>query len=339
VERQALGANAETGLQYAAVSVGQIAASLRMVKDTYQRLATFVDDALSQWHRLVFWTSIVVATMTHVSPTQGTPTVGVYYYPWWGAGAGGHTFNQTLRAHTTPNAQLPDLGTYNNRNSSVISAHIDQSHQGNISMWSLSWWGPGSFEDVTIRQHILPHPRSSEIKYTIHYESTGRLGTFANPNYAKLLPDFQYLATHVFSDPNYMRIDGRPVVFMYLTREYFKTPASWNALSQVRSTIEQQFGYDPYIIGDDFFGFRTVDPSRASQFDAITAFDVYGMAFGSGSVSQSRVDLLERIYEDAKATSDLFPRSRPASTTKAFAMGTSLPRGICRSWVRLPKAR
>ena len=275
-----------------------------MINVAAQLFALFACTAFSRPLCSALWAGFVVAALAWIPVASGSPTVGVYYYPWWGTGAGGHSFNQTLRAHTIPQAQLPAVGSYNNRNSSVISAHIDQSHQGNISMWSMSWWGPGTFEDVTIRQHILPHARSSELKYTIHYESTGRLGTFANPNYANLLPDFQHLATHVFSDPNYLRIDGRPVVFVYLTREYFKTPASWDALSQMRSTIEQQFGYDPYIIGDDFFGFRTVDPARASQFDAITAFDVYGMAFGSGNVTQSRVDFLERIYGDAKSTAE-----------------------------------
>jgi len=89
---------------------------------------------------------------------MGGPTVGAYYYPWWGEGIpGGHTFDQTLRAHTTPEAQLPAVGLHHSRDADVISAHIDQSHLGNISMWSLSWWGPNSFEDITIRNHILPH--------------------------------------------------------------------------------------------------------------------------------------------------------------------------------------
>lgn len=87
------------------------------------------------------------------------PTVGVYYYPWWGAGQGGHTFDQTVRAHTTPSDQLPAVGDqYNSRDANVISSHIDQSHLGNISMWSMSWWGPNRYEDITIRNHILTHP-------------------------------------------------------------------------------------------------------------------------------------------------------------------------------------
>jgi hypothetical protein len=32
-------------------------------------------------------------------------------------------------------------------------------------MWSMSWWGPNSYEDQTIRQNILTNPRASELKH------------------------------------------------------------------------------------------------------------------------------------------------------------------------------
>jgi glycoprotein endo-alpha-1,2-mannosidase len=233
----------------------------------------------------------------------GSPMVGVYYYPWYGAGPGtpGHTFNDTLRAHLTPEQQLPAAGAKSSRDPDVIAAHIDQSHQGNISMWSMSWWGPNSYEDQTIRQNILTNPRASELEYTIHYESVGRFGNdFANPNFSNFLPDFRYLAQNIWSNPNYMRINGRPVVMMYLTREYFKTASSWAVLANVRQSIQQEFGYNPYIIGDDFFGTSPVDTARAAQFDAITDFDVYGTAFSGGVATQTRVNTLAGIYSNAQ---------------------------------------
>jgi glycoprotein endo-alpha-1,2-mannosidase len=240
-------------------------------------------------------------------PAAGSPLVGVYYYPWYGAGPGtpGHTFNDTLRAHLTPEQELPAAGAKSSRDADVIASHIDQSHLGNISMWSMSWWGPSSYEDQTIRQNILTNPRASELKYTVHYESVGRFGNdFANPNFNNFLPDFRYLAQNIWSNPNYLRFNGRPVVMMYLTREYFKTASSWAVLSNVRQSIQQEFGYNPYIIGDDFFGTSPVDTARAAQFDAITDFDVYGTAFSSGVATQSRVNALAGIYSNAQTAAN-----------------------------------
>jgi hypothetical protein len=166
----------------------------------------------------------------------GDPLVGAYYYPWYGPSPF-HNVNQSLRGHLAP-PQPPVLGAYSNRNSATIASHIDQSHRGNIDFWALSWWGPQSAENTTIRTSILTHPRRAELLYAIHYESTGRLGTFDNPNFNNLVPDFRYLATNYFQDPNYLKIDDRPVVFMYVTRAYFNTQASRDAVANLRATIQ-----------------------------------------------------------------------------------------------------
>ncbi len=266
----------------------------------------------------------LIMLLSFTANAAADPTVGVYYYPWWGAGEGGHTLNQSVRAHLNPDDHLPAAGDeYSSRDPNVIAAHIDQSHLGNISMWSMSWWGPNSYEDITIRNNILTHPRASELSYTVHYESTGRLGTFASPNYSNLIPDFQHLANNVFNDPSYMRIDGRPVVVMYLTREYFDDAAGANALSDLRLFMQLEHGYDPYIIGDHVF--NSLDPG-ASNLDAVTGFDIYGQVFNDGVVNQSRIDQLANIYSAAQSSAntlgvDFVPGLAPGYNDKAVRPG------------------
>jgi glycoprotein endo-alpha-1,2-mannosidase len=221
-------------------------------------------------------------------------TVGAYYYPWYGPNAGGHHYQHVMRMHTTPGTQPPLLGTYNSRDPNVIASHIDQSHVGNISMWSMSWWGPNSYEDVTIRNNILTHPRARELSYTIHYETSGRLGDSAAPNYARFETDMRYLGQNIFNNPNYMRIDNRPVVVLYLSRDYFRSQPGWDALANVRTMMQTEFGYDPYIIGDHFFGNIA---AGAQHLDAVTAFDVYGQAFGSRATNIASLNRLEDIYD------------------------------------------
>src|SRR5262245_2143655 len=121
---------------------------------------------------LLIAAAYIVSQGTRVS--QSAPVVGAYYYPWSGSFAGGHNWNTTLREHLNPQ-QPPAAGYYDSRTKATIEAHIDQSHLGNISFWATSWWGPTSAEDTTTRTKILTDPRASELKYAIHYESTGRL--------------------------------------------------------------------------------------------------------------------------------------------------------------------
>ena len=207
--------------------------------------------------------------------------------PLVGTGRRGAYFNQTLRDRLPSQDQLPLIGEYDNRDFWTTASHIDQSLAANVSVWSISWWGPNSFEDGAIRDHILPNPLASRLDYTVHYESTGRLGSFSSPNYSNLVPDFRHLAENVFSDPNYLRIDDRPVVVMYLSRVYFDDSAGWSALDDLRTTMQAEYGFDPYIIGDHFFNTLA---AGAAELDAVTAFDVYGQTF-SNQVTPSSVPL------------------------------------------------
>ena len=250
--------------------------------------------------------------------------VGAYYYPWYGPGAGGHGFHQTLREHLVPKHRLL-LGHYNSADAQVIAEHIHQSVMANIHFWACSWWGPGSYEDRMLRNHILPHASAGELKYAILYESTGRLGSFSNPDYSKLLPDFTYLWTHYFDHPSYLRIDGRPVVFIYLTRVYFRNQEE-QALADLRAAFPTL-----YIVADDVFG-RNYKSSYAAKWDAVTAYDLYGQtmqAFGSTQAALSRLDT---ILNDAKAAANsvnvgLIPFACPGFNDRAVRSGhTGAPR-------------
>jgi hypothetical protein len=225
-------------------------------------------------------------------------TVGAYYYPWWDT----HDWDMTLRAHMTPVDQRPAAGYSDSSDADTISEHINQSHRGNISLWATSWWGPGSLEDNVLQQNILTHPRAGELDYAVHYESTGRFGSSSSPDFSNLVPDFQYLADNVFSDPSYFRIDNRPVVFMYVTRAYFGNPAAQQALASARQSLLATHGYDPYVVGDEVFG-SSFNASRAQHFDAVTTYDVYAMSgMKNAPVSLSDVSTAASKYAAAAAS-------------------------------------
>lgn len=248
--------------------------------------------------RLIVRSVVLVHVFGSALVLHAEPKVGVYYYPWYGTFGGGHSVNQSLRGHLAP-PQPPGLGVYSSRNAETIAAHIDQSHQGNIDFWALSWWGPDSAENLTIYDNLLTHARAGELKYAIHYESTGRLGPFENPNFNNLVPDFRYLADNYFQNPNYLKIDDRPVVFMYVTRAYFNSQASRDAIATLRLTMLAEFGVDPYIVGDDLFG-GDINVERAQLWDAITDFDVYGTVLQGGGSTSAALNQLASFYDSAR---------------------------------------
>jgi hypothetical protein len=249
--------------------------------------------------RRTFRTGAIVASLTLLPRSASAATqVGAYYYPWYGTFPGGHGWTSTLREHLVPQ-QPPALGYYSSRNSAAIEAQIDQSHRGNIGFWATSWWGPNSAEDQTTRNYILADPRAGELRYAVHYESTGRLGSFSNPSYSNLVPDFQFLNQNYFNNANYLRINGRPVVFIYLTRAYFNTQASRDAVANLRQTMQSQYGVSPYLVGDDVFPGQT-NAQRAALWDSITDFDVYGSALQANGSTTAAVSALAGQFQSAR---------------------------------------
>lgn len=230
--------------------------------------------------------------------SSSTPNVGVYYYPWYGQGwAPKSQWRRAMRLHLE-HPQEPMDGLYDSRDDGVIASHIEQSVRGGIGFWAVSWWGPGSYTDRTFKRNILRHPDASKLKYAILYESTGRMGSFNRPSYRHWISDLEYLKQNYFNDPRYLKIQGRPVIFFYLSREYFRDRGH-EALQEMREKLPEV-----YLVGDDvFFGGSAeggYQAEWAKNFDAVTAYDVYGQSIGMLGGTRKAVDFLAGNYRQAR---------------------------------------
>ncbi|MEM1157772.1 MAG: hypothetical protein AAGH72_05915 [Verrucomicrobiota bacterium] len=223
--------------------------------------------------------------------------VGAYYYAWYSRPRSEQDlgrWNQSIRVRLQ-HRQLPAAGLYSSEDPEVIRTHIRQSIQAGIDFWAVSWWGPD--KDQTFRESILNHPDHQKLKYAVLYESTGRLGTFAQPDYSRWISDFEHLRQHYFDQPSYLKINNRPVVFVYLTREYFRNRGE-AALRMLRERFPEV-----YLVGDDIFfidGQGEYQSRWAANFDAITAYDVYGQSIKPLGGTREAVATLSRNYAQAR---------------------------------------
>jgi glycoprotein endo-alpha-1,2-mannosidase len=238
--------------------------------------------------------------------------VGAFYYLWYP----GNWREGYINGFLQP-PQPPALGQYDSSDPKTIAQHIAWSSQYGIHFWAVSWW-PGQPElDRVLREKILKAPSMGDLRFCIFYETSG-LGlaedkiTFTPDKTQKMISDFQYLAKTYFSHPSYLKIKGRPVVIIYLTRTF--SGAYPEAISLLRRTLKKR-GVDLYLIGDEIFWYvmrsAPLPPSphpnleRIKLFDAITAYNMYDwakpkqMGYGDRSSFLQEVHDLYREYRSA----------------------------------------
>jgi len=214
------------------------------------------------------------------SPTNGPTrpsnlTVAAYYYPWHGNDFHGRKY---LREKI---GQQPALGEYDDRLATTIAQHLYWSRYANVQVWITSWWGPGRREDDTILNHILPHKDLENHRIALLYETTGRIKASENYTAHRIIHDIDYICETYLDHPNYYRIDGRPVLFLYLTRKLEAVGKMEEVVLLMRATADN-WGYDLYLIGDHVW---QQPPSLEEDeeifrpflyLDAMTNYDVYG---------------------------------------------------------------
>jgi hypothetical protein len=225
-------------------------------------------------------------------------TIGAYYYAWYGPNGLPWTPG-ALRPGLDP-PELPLLGEYDSRAPAVIAQHYAWAQEYGVDVFFCSWHGPGGYDDVTIRDRLLPSPARGPTKIALLYESLQRLGIgpdariqLTDASVATMVSDFDYIARTYFADPGYYRIDGRPVVIVYASRIFRGDVAG--LIHAVRAHLIDTYGIDPYLIGDEVDWDNPPDPARIALFDAITGYTLYSRTQQSGLPSQT--GWLERIGE------------------------------------------
>jgi Phosphoesterase family/Glycosyl hydrolase family 99 len=130
------------------------------------------------------------------------PIRAAFYYPWfpetWGPSS-----DRFTNYH-------PSLGWYDSSDVGVVSQHIAAMQYGGIQAGISSWWGQGTKTDQRVPT-LLRAADGTTFRWTLYYEQEAQ----GDPSVAQIHDDLTYITNHYGSDPSFLRIDGRPVVFVY----------------------------------------------------------------------------------------------------------------------------
>lgn len=160
-----------------------------------------------------------------------------------------------------------------------------------------SWWGPDKSEDKTTLKVIMEHEDIGDLKIALHYETTNRVSVRRDFATDRVVPDISHMCEHYFDHPNYYKINGRPVIVVYLTRG-LESNGKLEEVALLMRTTAAKCGHSLYIVGDHVFEDPPDDAETFSPYkylDAVTNYDVYG-SMGSKNV-YAGADVVDDYYK------------------------------------------
>ncbi len=187
------------------------------------------------------------------------------YYPWYGDAAWKKGYSNT-----------PYLGLYNSLDKTVLRQHAQWANQYGIDVFKVEYVPP---LDKNIIKGIL-NTDLGNTKVCLMYDTLARFLAlekgpppydFNDPEiYNTFIEEMRHIAKKYFSHPNYFKINGRPVLWIYITREM---SGNWqNAMIQAREEFNKK-GYDVYLVGDHIWW--DYDYTGIELFDAIGVYNPY----------------------------------------------------------------
>ena len=255
--------------------------------------------------------------------------VGVYYYPWWGPNDDGHGWLQEYARDFMIPSQPPLLGDYSSRDTTIIERHLDWMEAYGIDVMVNSWWGQDSWEDQTLLDFIIDEIEETNIQFSIYYESpilgtTGGNIIFDSDDVTRFVNELVYLSEQYFVHPNYLKINGRPVLYLYRTQDYeglYK-----EAIASARQEL-LNIGIDVFLVGDEM-GWNVPDPERARLYDAISPYILFGLPQHDGYPSETNyfgeLGVAIKNWQDAAQSVgvQVIPNINPGFNSKQISFDT-----------------
>ena len=210
---------------------------------------------------------------------------GAHYYVWfpenWNAGISNHS----------PQQEEP---RYHSDDSSVIRQHLQSMSDNNIKLLLLDWWPQKPTlknRAQRVSEELTAFP---EMQFAAHFETFDIVNNDSSQPIlieSKKIKDvclyFEHLAKRLFLNSQYLKIDQKPVVFWYVSRQMYGDVSL--LITRVREHVLEKTGFEMYLVGDEVFPqvVRTQDSlamlntkmhpnwDRLAQFDAIYAYNPF----------------------------------------------------------------
>jgi hypothetical protein len=231
------------------------------------------------------------------------PIRAAFYYPW---------FPQTWGNIDDPFTQYhPTAGYYSSDDTALIAKHVAAMRYGHLDAAISSWWGQGQQRENTRFPAQLSAANGTGFTWTLYYEKEG----FGDPSSSELSGDLSYIKNRYAGNVNYLKINGRPVIFVYGGAEACSMVDRWKAANT--------FGF--YIVLKVFGGYGSCanQPDNWHQYGPAVAVDIQaGRSFVISPGFHLKGESTPRLARDpnrfAQNVADMIASNAPLQLVSTF---------------------
>lgn len=209
------------------------------------------------------------------------------YYPWYGTPQGptGRWAHQEApdAAHKSmpTHTHFPASGPYDSADPKVVDRHLDEAKAAGIDTLVCSWWGPKDPTDAATRL-VLRRAPAHGLTACVYWEHPAKLG---DPK--ATAEDLSYLLNTLGKAPGYLRVGGRPVVFLYAEICQSLTPEQW---ATVLTDARRHTPPGVFAVGDG------LTPADLLLWDGWHSLNTSGLLAGPDGKADARASAQARLF-------------------------------------------
>jgi hypothetical protein len=202
----------------------------------------------------------VMNTFAQTAAPACDKMVGAYYYVWYGLNTSWRNKNGAFHSNWEDATSTPFWGEYVSNDSSVADTQIILAELHGIDFFAVSWLGIFDYYDHLavndfLQQGLLEAEQMDTFKFCILYESRIILDSVYNASESndfferQFANDMNYANATYFTNPSYLRIDGKPVVFIY-DLPYLCQNLGTSVVHEMLVNLTLCFSNKIYLVGD-----------------------------------------------------------------------------------------
>ncbi len=195
-----------------------------------------------------------------------------FYYTWYGRperhGQWVHWGRVDDANHDISEAtHYPVLGAYDSHDPTVIDQHIELAKAHGVDGFICTWWGQNTFDDRALVQ-VLERAGRKDFAVSIYWETAPGKG---QDQVDRAVRDLLYVLERYGSHPAFLKVDGKPVLFVY-GRVMNEVPTQqWPV---IMAEVERRYPTGCLLIADGY------SQLNARLFDGVHTYNICGSVQG-----------------------------------------------------------